>query len=204
MWSRAALASAALVIACQGSDGKSASPPPPPATAVSAGDAGALAVDGGVTTLPSFDPGTGFHLDEAPAARPAGRVVTRERKVAQILLRSTPAGAIAAVDGVRLGTTPVLWEGWLDGQAHEFTFVMAGHSLARYRFVPVTGGIVHGSLVKITDDRDAGVPAIPAAVPSAPSAPPASSPERPPPPPPVDAAPAPVDAAVAAPFGPPP
>jgi len=43
---------------------------------------------------------------------------------------------------------------------------MAGHALARYRFVPVTSGVVHGTLVKLTDDRDAGVPEIPAAKPT--------------------------------------
>ncbi|MBZ0234064.1 MAG: PEGA domain-containing protein, partial [Deltaproteobacteria bacterium] len=89
----------------------------------------------------------------------------RDRKTGQLLLRSTPAGALAAVDGVILGRTPVLWEGALDGQSHEFTFAMAGHALARYRFVPVTSGVVHGTLVKLTDDRDAGVPEIPSARP---------------------------------------
>ena len=72
-----------------------------------------------------------------------------------------------AVDGVRLGATPVVWDGD-GGVPHEFTFVLAGHTLARYRFVPVTNGVVHGRLLKITTD---GVtPDIPAPV--APVAPP--------------------------------
>jgi hypothetical protein len=153
--------------ACAGDDGARATPAlPPPATAVSpVVDAGAPVVAVGVTTLPAFDPATGYHLDDGPTARPAGgRLPPRERKVAQILLRSSPSGALAAVDGVRVGPTPVLWEGLLDGQAREFTFVMAGHALARYRFVPVTSGIVHGTLVKLTDDKDAGIPEIPAVV----------------------------------------
>jgi len=110
---------------------------------------------------------------------------------------------MAAVDGVRLGPTPVLWEGWLDGQAREFTFVMAGHALARYRFVPITDGIVHGSLVKITDDGDAGVPEIPQVAPPPQRRLPAEQPSRPspppPPPPPVDAA-APVEDAAVTPI----
>ncbi|HUQ04511.1 MAG TPA: hypothetical protein VM261_18550 [Kofleriaceae bacterium] len=117
--------------------------------------------DADVTAQPSFDPATEFHLDEPPATRQGARIAARDRKPGQLLLRSTPIGATAAVDGVRLGPTPVLWEGPLDGQTHEFTFVMAGHALARYRFVPVTSGIVHGTLVKLTDDSDAGVPEIP-------------------------------------------
>ncbi|MBE7454923.1 MAG: PEGA domain-containing protein, partial [Kofleriaceae bacterium] len=156
-------ASAALIAGCKGGEESAATPPPPPVTAVTH-DAGAPPLDAGVTALPTFDPGSGFHLDEAPVVRPSARTPARDRKVVQILLRSTPTGAIAAVDGVRLGSTPVLWEGVLDGQPHEFTFVAAGHALARYRFVPVTGGIVHGTLTKLTSDRDAGVPEIPPVV----------------------------------------
>jgi hypothetical protein len=93
-------------------------------------------------------------------------------------------GAIASVDGSRLGVTPVVWGGD-GGIAHEFTFVMAGHALARYRFVPVTNGIVHGTLARIPDD--AVVPAL------APSGGTVNGPPRslPPPPPPIDAAPPP-------------
>lgn len=216
-------ASAALIAGCKGGEEKAATSPPPPVTAVTL-DAGAPPPpDAGVTALPTFDPGSGFHLDEAPVVRPSARTPARDRKVVQILLRSTPTGAIAAVDGVRLGSTPVLWEGVLDGQPHEFTFVAAGHALARYRFVPVTGGIVHGTLTKLTSDRDAGVPEIPPVVvppgrvlasppPGHPGAPPRVTPppaSPSPPPPPVDAAPAavappPVDASPASPFAPPP
>jgi hypothetical protein len=174
----------ALAAACTGdSGGKKAADPLPPVTVLQPIDAGAPppTAAGGVTQLPAFDPDSGFHLDDAPSTRPGGRLPPREKKVGQILLRSSPTGAMAAVDGVRLGPTPVLWEGLLDGQPREFTFVMAGHALARYRFVPITNGIVHGTLVKITDDKDAGVPEIPQVVPP-PRAPGA------PPPPAVDAA----------------
>jgi hypothetical protein len=161
---------AAAARGCGGKDeGEKRTPadPLPPVTVIQPSDAAIFpvveAVDagGGVTRVPAYDPSDGFHLDDAPTTRPSGRQPPREKKWTQILLRSSPAGAMAAVDGVRLGPTPVLWEGLLDGQPHEFTFVMAGHALARYRFVPITGGIVHGTLVKITDDKDAGVPEIP-------------------------------------------
>lgn len=159
----------AALVACKDGDDRKAADPLPPVTIIQPIDAGPVppTLDGasGVTQLPAFDPGGGFHLDDAPSTRPSGRLPPREKKVAQIILRSSPTGAMAAVDGVRLGPTPVLWEGLLDGQPREFTFVMAGHALARYRFVPITGGIVHGTLVKITDDRDAGVPDIPAVAP---------------------------------------
>ncbi len=168
---RLVVAPALLLAACSGDRGERREPPPAPPAPVHADAAEALEpvpppVVGGVTQLPTFDPASGFHLDEAPAAPSGARAAARDRKPGQLLLRSSPAGAVAAVDGVIIGRTPVLWEGALDGQAHEFTFAMAGHALARYRFVPVTSGVVHGTLVKLTDDRDAGVPEIPAAKPT--------------------------------------
>lgn len=161
-----ALAPAVALLACSGekSERAAAANAPPTPVAADAATPPPVYVDAGAgaTAEPTFAPSTEFHLDEPPAARPGMRIAARDRKPGQLLLRSTPTGAIAAVDGVRIGATPVLWEGVLDGQTHEFTFVMAGHALARYRFVPVTSGIVHGTLVKLTDDSDAGVPEIPA------------------------------------------
>ncbi|MBK9036312.1 MAG: hypothetical protein IPL61_34545 [Myxococcales bacterium] len=186
-----ALALAATVVACGGAcgggGGGDTRPPPAPRTALTLDAGGAL--DGGITELPTYDPAAGFALDPDPQPRSGGRggARDRDRKQVQLLLRSTPIGAIAAVDGVRLGVTPVVWDGD-GGIAHEFTFVLAGHTLARYRFVPVTNGIVHGRLVKITSD---GVtPEIPAPVdpprPTRRTPPPI---DAAPPPPPIDAAP---------------
>ena len=162
------LALTAAVVACGGCGGDKGGdtrPPPAPRTALAV-DAG-VAVDGGITVLPTYDPAAGFALDPDPQPRASGRAGARDRRPVQLLLRSTPVGAIAAVDGVRLGATPVVWDGD-GGVPHEFTFVLAGHTLARYRFVPVTNGVVHGRLLKITTD---GVtPDIPAPV--APVAPP--------------------------------
>lgn len=206
---RPVLASAVLLLACKGDRDERGDPPTAPPTPVRSDAATpppADVADGGVTSLPTFNPSSGFHLDELPVVRPGGRIAVRDRKPVQILLRSTPTGAFAAVDNQRLGRTPVLWEGLLDGQAHEFTFAMAGHLLARYKFVPVTSGIVHGTLVKLTDDRDAGVPDIPSVQGAPPGAPAARAMPEPPPAPPIDAPPAPpVDAAVSpSPFSPPP
>jgi len=75
----------------------------------------------------------------------------------ELLLRSSPPGATAAVDGKRIGKTPVLWTGSPGRRVHEFTFVLPGYSMARYRFVPLRPGIVHGTLTKLMGpSTDAG------------------------------------------------
>lgn len=75
-----------------------------------------------------------------------------------VILRSSPPGAEASVDGVGLGPTPAYWNGMADGREHEFVFVLASHAVARYRFVPITSGVIHARLEMISDDVDAGVP----------------------------------------------
>jgi hypothetical protein len=75
----------------------------------------------------------------------------------EIVLRSSPPGATAAVDGVPSGPTPTYWAGDADGREHEFTFVLSGYASARYRFVPITSGVVHARLEAVTDEADAGV-----------------------------------------------
>ncbi|MEP6862873.1 MAG: hypothetical protein ABJE66_19760 [Deltaproteobacteria bacterium] len=75
-----------------------------------------------------------------------------------VILRSSPNGAEAAVDGLPLGPTPAYWSGMADGHEHEFTFVLPGHAVARYRFVPITSGVIHARLERIpSDEIDAGV-----------------------------------------------
>jgi hypothetical protein len=172
---------------CGGHDAAPAATPPPTAPR----DAGAGAGATGVTVVPGFDPASGMHLDDDAPARPAWHPPAVPRgggRRLELVLRSTPSGAIAAVDGVEIGTTPTFWAGEFTGREHEFTFVLASHAVARYRFVPITSGIVHARLEKITDD-DGGVPEIPR--PELPPEPP------PPPPPPPDARPAPAPAPVA-------
>jgi hypothetical protein len=84
--------------------------------------------------------------------------VARASRPIDIVLRSSPPGATAAVDGVPIGSTPTYWSGEANGREHEFTFVLPGYAFARYRFVPITSGIVHARLDVLTDDVDAGVP----------------------------------------------
>ena len=123
----------------------------------------------------SAPPPTPVPMD-APAARPLGPVPDRSscrrahRRSAprrtprnrpghpiDVILRSTPQRAEAAVDGVPLGPTPAYWNGIADGHEHEFTFVLPGHAVARYRFVPITSGVIHARLEPISDDQaDAG------------------------------------------------
>lgn len=102
-----------------------------------------------------------FHLDDSETAyRPQRRRSSaREQRIIEITLKSTPSGAIAAVDGVSVGPTPTLWEGEVSGTPREFTFVLPGYAMARYRFVPTANGIVHGTLKKLPSELpDAGVP----------------------------------------------
>ncbi len=201
------LCAASLIVlaglaACKGDERSPSAPPPPPTTAVSV-DAGVatVALDAGNRTLPTHNPTGLYAEDEIPATRPVARVGSRDRRVVQLLLRSSPSGATAAVDGVRLGATPVLWEGELTGLTREVTFVLAGHALARYRFVPVTSGIVHGTLAKVADDGSVVAPAL---VPIPPPELPARRSSPPPAAPPIDAAPAatPLDAALPPPLEP--
>jgi hypothetical protein len=100
----------------------------------------------------------GFHLDQPDIEYEPDRRDDRPRRSRpiEIVLRSTPPGAMAAVDGVAIGPTPTLWEGTADGRAREFTFVLPGHAIARYRFVPTQSGVVHGSLSVLKSPTDAG------------------------------------------------
>jgi hypothetical protein len=98
---------------------------------------------------------SGYHLDDPDVEYEVPRRPDRTRKgrPIEIVLRSSPPGAVAAVDGVALGPTPSLWEGVADGSAREFTFVLPGYAIARYRFVPTHGGIVHGTLEAIKPEE---------------------------------------------------
>jgi hypothetical protein len=188
MKSVAALAALAA-LACGSDGGSDPKAPPAPRTALTAVDAGAPPVDAGITELPGHDPTGAFALDPDPVPRPSGRVRDRDRAGVQLLLRSTPPGAVVLADGVRVGSTPVLWLGE-PGAAHEFTFGLPGHAVARYKFIVVSAGVVHARLNRVTSD-----PVLPPELPVG-SPPPERPRPAPVPPPPVDAAPPPpIDAA---------
>lgn len=107
----------------------------------------------------------GTHLDDdAPArtpAHPAQQTHVPARPI-DITLRTTPSGARATIDGVPIGMTPTFWAGDANGKEHEFTFVYDGRTptgqrfaVARYRFVPVTSGIIHVKLEPLVGDEPA-------------------------------------------------
>ena len=151
-----------------GDDGRRSEGAPAPTTD-GVVDPGVVAA--GVTTPPAYDPQGPYHRDpDVEAPRPPSRAGNKDRRPVQLLLRSTPGGALAAVDGVTLGRTPVLWEGDGAGAAHDFTFRLAGHALAHYRFVPITSGIVHGTLARVLDDEHLPDPPRPLPPPGRPSA----------------------------------
>jgi len=151
--SRAAIAA---IVALGASCSPKSEPPPQPVQA----PADAATTDG-ITAIGTFDPASGRHLDDdgAGVTRPV-RPKNRPTRPLDIMLRSTPTGAMAAVDGVQVGITPAYWFGESDGREHEFTFVLRNHAVARYRFVPIQSGVVHARLepVAVDEIHDGGVP----------------------------------------------
>jgi hypothetical protein len=120
-------------------------------------------------------------LDEvsAPLRVTPTRPKNRPARPIDITLKSEPHGALAAVDGRPLGTTPTYWAGEADGLEHEFTFTLRGHASARYRFVPVTSGVLHVRLTPVAETPDGGLEPLiaPSFAPeAAPAAPPAVAP----------------------------
>ena len=112
------------------------------------------------STPATTDSESGFHLDDPEVEYEIPRRRSRPSKgrTIQIVLRSSPPGAVAAVDGVAVGPTPTLWEGAVDATSREFTFVLPGYAIARYRFVPTRSGIVHGTLEPIKAEGEDGDP----------------------------------------------
>jgi hypothetical protein len=116
-------------------------------------DASVAAESGASGALPEA-PLTGTHLDSAVSTyRPSAAYQPRPPlprkatgKTIELVLRSTPSGAIASIDGKAIGSTPTFWQGIADGHPHEYTFTKEGYSMARYRFVAIQSGVVHSSL----------------------------------------------------------
>ncbi|MGE5185238.1 MAG: PEGA domain-containing protein [Acidobacteriota bacterium] len=142
----------AAVAACSGG---SAPEGPKQAPARARRDAGAP----GITKITGFDPASGMHLDDDTPHSPQPAVVhpAHAGHPIDVTLRSTPPGAQVMVDGTPVGSSPTFWSGQADGSPHEFTFMLPGHAVARYRFVPVTSGVIHARLEPVTEEPDAGV-----------------------------------------------
>lgn len=126
----------------------SAAPPPPSAAAHRRARAASGGQDFGDYHLDPDPPSS--VPDRSRPSRAAGRPI-------ELLLRSTPSGAMASLDGQPIGKTPALWAGTTDGRLREVTFALPGFSVARYRFIPTRSGIVHGTLRRLVTERDAGV-----------------------------------------------
>ena len=152
---------AALVLAACSS--KPAAEPPP-------GVAKHVPVDAppGIKVISGFDPSSGLHVDDDghrnDVPQPATVQPAHAGKPIDVTLRSSPPGAQVAVDGSNVGTTPTFASVIADGSPHEFTFTLPHHTVARYRFVPVTSGVLHARLEQVTeepaaiDDEDATPP----------------------------------------------
>jgi hypothetical protein len=89
----------------------------------------------------------------APATTPSGETPAASTPPApppkpklHIQLRSTPPGAEAAVDGRPAGRTPTVAEIDDDGREHEFTFLLAGYGLERYKTRPIQSGVIHAQM----------------------------------------------------------
>lgn len=140
--------------------------------------------DAGLTAVVTESEPVDRHFDDEVAERPAHSVGSRgrSRRPIDITLRSTPSGAQVAVDGTVLGSTPTYWSGVADGNEHEFVFTMRGYAIARYRFVPVASGVIHGRLERIHEEPRSGVLVPPPEVvpPQPPRRPSANPPTAPP------------------------
>lgn len=169
-----------MASACSGDDdAPSPTKTPSPAVVLVPGDGGVPSQ--AVTVPPGVDPSS-VHLDDYSGShRPTTPqpLAGRERRAIDVTLRSTPPGAMAAVDGTPIGNTPAFWSGYADGREHQFVFTLPGHAIARYRFVPVSSGVIHARLDPIAEERDAGVAPPPEVVPQPP--PSAVVPPAPPP-----------------------
>jgi hypothetical protein len=95
--------------------------------------------------------------DAGPVAR-RPRAERPKPEMIQIILRSSPPGSIAAVDGVVIGKTPTYWQGEKIPTPREFTFVRRGYAMARYRFVPIKDGVVHATLKSVMVEKDDATP----------------------------------------------
>jgi hypothetical protein len=179
MAARAAWIAMVVSVACSsGSTEPAPQPAPAPRDAAPVPGKTEIGTAPGLESDPRRDPRMPREGGKKQPARPI-----------ELMLKSTPERAMAAVDGIQIGLTPVYWFGEADGREHEFTFVKENFALSRHRFVPVQSGVVHATLTPVlVDQPDAGVaPAPPAPPPTPPPAPPPTvlAPDAAPAPPPI-------------------
>jgi hypothetical protein len=136
---------AALAASFAGAAGCSSSASQPAASKAAGAEADGAPATSAVAGSPTATPA-------APAPVPARPPEPPPTPKFQIQLRSTPAGAEAAVDGRPAGRTPVTVDILDDGKQHEFTFLLGGYGLERYRTRPVQNGVIHARLRAIPAD----------------------------------------------------
>jgi hypothetical protein len=118
------------------------------ASACSSGSASTPTSPSGSAAPPRRDKPADVVAVNPPAAPvpPAAPPGASAQKTLDIALRSSPAGARAAVDGVPVGNTPTHFAMEADGRLHDFTFDRPGFVFVRYRFIPVQSGVIHARL----------------------------------------------------------
>jgi hypothetical protein len=131
----------ALVVASAGACKKSKGEPAAQATTAAPGATG-LPGPVGAESEPS---GAGASPATAPTRPPP-------KPKLQIQLRSTPSGAEASVDGIPRGKTPTMVELDDDRVEHDFTFVLPGYAMERYRTAPIKSGVIHARLRPVPAD----------------------------------------------------
>lgn len=148
---RTPLVALLALAACSDKTPPKADPAPLLTTPDDAGVGKAFIVSGvDPSGMPDDDSGSRVGAQPPQPGRP-GRPI-------DVTLRSSPPGALVEVDGVVIGNTPAFWSGIADGREHQFLFTLRGHGIARYRFVPVSSGVIHARLEPIAEEADAGVP----------------------------------------------
>jgi hypothetical protein len=132
-----------VLAGCSGNKTEPKPTAPPPI------DAG-IPIDG-ITEIGGNDPNRFTDPDPNPQPGQSGKQRKVPARPIDIMLKSTPPGAWVSVDNIRVGRTPTYWFGETDGHDHEFTFVLPGYALGRYRFVPIQSGTVHARLEPVSD-----------------------------------------------------
>jgi hypothetical protein len=141
-----------LAAACSSNDAPT--PAPPTEQELLQAPPAPVGPDARMPPIAALPPG-GTDIEPELGSAHAARVTHRTHFV-ELILRSTPPGATAAVNGIVAGTTPTYWQGEVSDRPVDVTFVLPGHALARYRFVPVRSGVVHASLDPLIIDERAG------------------------------------------------
>ncbi len=78
-------------------------------------------------------------------------------KMLHLVVKSTPSGADAMVDGKGVGKTPANFDLVDDGHEHEFSFEKDGFKPAKYRVTPVRDGLVAHVQLQPVHAGDAGL-----------------------------------------------